>query len=146
MMYHQQAMAEKFTFSSERINVSGRLIDEINDLYYGHFDNYWFISLLEQNAFDSSRFRCIHNMLEIPSGTGIEMSILTDGIDAFEEIIIISKRYLLPALRDKLEISGFYRSKAGSREELVRRELFSYTFPYNLKRLETLIAELKQNI
>ena len=146
IMYYQQTLAETFISSPAQADISSRLIDELRELYYGQFDNYWFTSLLEQNAFDSSRLRYIQTMLEIQSVYSTEQSVFTDGIEVLEEIIITSKRYLLPALRDKLGISGFYRDRAGSKEELVMKNMFSYTFPYNLQRLEELITELKKTI
>ncbi len=145
-MYYQQTLTENFISSPAQADISSRIIDELRELYYGHFDNYRFISLLEQNAFETSRLRYIRNMLDIQSVYSTETAVFTEGIEAVEEVILTSKRYLLPALRDKLGISGFSGNKAGSKDERVMRNLFSYTFPYNLQRLEELINELKNNL
>jgi hypothetical protein len=139
-------MAENFITSPSQAEISSRVIDELRDLYFGQFDNYFFVSLLELNAFDSSRLRYIHTMLEIQSVYSAESIVFTEGIEAIEEVILTSKRYLLPELRDKLKISGFYNNNTDSREDRVMRNLFSYTFPYNLQRLEELITELKKSI
>lgn len=145
-MYYQQTMADTFMTSPAQADVSSRIIDELRDLYYGHFDNYFFVSLLEQNAFDSSRLRCIQNMLEIQSVYSAETIVFTEGIEAIDEVILTSKRYLLPELRDKLKVSGFYNRSTESRDDKVMRNLFSYTFPYNLQLLEELNTELKKSI
>ena len=142
-MYHQQTLTEFFLLTPAQADISSRLISELRDLYLGHFDNYWFVSLLERNAFDSSRLRYIHNMLEIQSVYSTEESVFADGIEAVEELILTSKRYLLPELRDKLKISGFYSDNGESKNDKVMRTMFSYTFPHNLQRLEELISELK---
>ncbi len=144
MMYNQQTFADTDT-SPLSADISSRIIDELRALYLGHFDNHWFISLLESNAFNSSRLRYIHNMLEIQSIYSTETAVFRDAIETLEDIILTAKRYMLPALRDKLKVSGFYKNRSGeTREELVMRDLFSYTFPHNLQRLEELTAGLKE--
>ena len=145
-MYYQPTVAESFITSPAEADITSRIIDELRELFYGHFDNYWFISLLEQNAFDTGRLRAIHSLLEIQSVYNTERIIFIDGMDAFQEIILTSKRYLLPALRDKLKISGFYKNNTGTRDDRVMKSMFSYTFPHNLKRLEELLDELKRVI
>ena len=143
-MITQQTRTENFVTSPIKADISSRIIDELRDLYNGHFDKYWFRSLLEQNAFDQSRLRDIQNMTEIQSVYNTEMIVFNEGIEALEEMILTSKRYILPALRDKLKISGFYRAASSSKDDLVMRDLFSYTFPFNLQRLEELVIELKK--
>ncbi|HAK46803.1 MAG TPA: hypothetical protein DCO79_12910 [Spirochaeta sp.] len=144
MMYYQQTLTDSFMTSPAQADISSRIIDELRELYYGHFDNYRFVSLLEQNAFDQSKLRCIHSMLEIQSVYNTESIVFFDGIEALEEVILTSKRYILPALRDKLKISGFYQNSSESKDDLVMRNLFSYTLPYNLQRLEELVTEFKK--
>ncbi|MDC7226453.1 MAG: hypothetical protein PQJ61_06785 [Spirochaetales bacterium] len=146
VMYYQQTLTDSFMTSPAQADISSRIIDELRDLYFGQFDNYFFVSLLEQNAFDQSRLRSIQNMLEIQSVYSTETVVFYEGIDALEEMILTSKRYLLPTLRDKLKISGFYKNSSESREDVVMRNLFSYTFPYNLQRLEELVTELKKAV
>lgn len=147
MMYNQQTFADSFTASPLRADISSRIIDELRELYFGHFDNHWFMTLLDSNAFNTSRLRYIHTMLEIQSIYSTETAVFTDAIETLEDLILTAKRYMLPALRDKLKVSGFYKNRGGeTREELVRRDLFSYTFPYNLQRLEELTADLKENL
>ena len=145
-MITQQTITDSYITSASQADISSRIIEEIRDLYFGHFDNYVFISLLEQNAFDQSRIRYIRNMIEIQSVYNTEAIVFIEGIEALEEVILTSKRYILPALRDKLKVSGFFRGSASSKEDLVRRDLFSYTFPYNLQRLEELVTELKNTL
>lgn len=146
MMYNQQTFADIYT-SPLRADISSRIIDELRELYLGHFDNHWFISLLESNAFNPSRLRYIHNMLEIQSIYSTETTVFREAIETLEDIILTAKRYMLPALRDKLKVSGFYKNRSSeTREELVMRDLFSYTFPHNLQRLEELTADLKENL
>ena len=145
-MYYQQTMADTFITSPGRADISSRIIEELRELYYSHFDNYCFISLLEQNSFDTSRLRSIQNMLEIQSVYSTEAGTFSDGISALEELIVTSKRYLLPSLKDKLKISGFYSRNTGTRDDVLLRNLFYYTFPHNLVRLEELTAELRANI
>lgn len=144
-MIYQQTVVENFITSPAQADISNRIIDELRQLYYGHFDNYWFITLLEQNAFDTSRLRAIHAMLEIQSVYNIEKVIITDGMDALQELILTSKRYLIPSLRDKLRISGFFNDY-GTREDKVMKSMFSYTFPHNLNHLEELLSELQKTI
>jgi hypothetical protein len=73
--------------------------------------------------------------------------VFTDAIETLKDLILTSKRYLLPALRDKLKVSGLYKNRSSeSKEELVMRDLFSYTFPHNLQRLEELTLNLKENL
>ncbi len=145
-MYGQTAISDNYITSPARTDLSGRLLDEMKDLYYGHFYNFWFLSLLEQNAFDSSRLRYIHNMLDVQSDYHPDSIVFSEGIEAIDELILTSKRYLLPALRDKLGISGFSRNSRNTKEDLVMRNMFCYTFPYNLQRLEELVTELKKAV
>jgi hypothetical protein len=146
-MYNQQTFTNTYSASPLQVDISSRIIDELRELYLGHFDNHWFISLLEANAFNSSRLRYIHNMLEIQSVYSTETAVFTDAIETLKDLILTSKRYLLPALRDKLKVSGLYKNRSSeSKEELVMRDLFSYTFPHNLQRLEELTLNLKENL
>jgi len=146
-MYNQHTLADTFTASPFRADISSRIIDELRELYFGQFDNYWFIGLLEDNAFNSSKLRYIHNMLEIQSLYSTEDSVFNYGIETLEELILTAKRYILPMLRDKLKVSGFYKNRvSSSKEDLVMRDLFSYTFPHNLQRLEELTSNLKENL
>ncbi|MBI9107738.1 MAG: hypothetical protein JEZ04_13405 [Spirochaetales bacterium] len=146
-MYNQQTLADTFPTSPFSADISSRIIDELRELYFGQFDNHWFITLLDSNAFNTSRLRYIQNMLVIQSIYSTEAAVFNDGIETLEEVILTARRYILPVLRDKLRISGFYKSRGNdSKEELVMRDLFSYTFPYNLKRLEELTIDLKENL
>ena len=147
MMYNQQTLVETLTAAPLKADISSRLIDELRELYLGHFDNHWFTSLLEEHSFNSSRLRYIHNMLEIQSIYSAETSVFYDAIETLEDLTLTARRYLLPALRDKLKVSGFYRGRGtGSKEELIIKDMFSYTFPHNLQRLEEITSELKESL
>ena len=147
MMYNQQILTQTIPMTPKTADDASRLIDELRELYLGHFDNYWFTALLEENAFDTSRLRAVRTMLESQSVYCTEASVFRDAIESLELIVITSKRYLLPELRDKLRVSGFYSGRSGeSREEMVMRNMFCYTFPHNLQRLEEITSELKESL
>ncbi len=145
---YQQFRTEGSAAVASQTDICAQTIDELRELFLGHFDNYWFTSLLEKNAFNPYRLRYVHDMIGIQSVYNTEKEVFQDGIEALEEIITTSKRYLLPVIRDELKISGFYRSNGGpgSSNDRLMRELFSCTFSHNLERLEELTRELKEII
>jgi hypothetical protein len=117
---------------------------EIQALFSGHFDQNWLLLVLDETPIDSSVLSDIRGLITFEHPALYDPLEVQKRIPSLEAFIAHLKRYLLPALREKLGISGLlpYRRIKDS-EQRVLRSLIAYAFPHNLERLSMLTDRLK---
>ena len=123
------------------------LKEEAADIFRFNFDTGYFLPVIDQAAFDSSRLRDIRQflygadmILQDPSQAGM-------GIEALLEFTAFCRTYISPYLRELMGISGF-NAPAGhspqARTLQAVKGMFAYTYPYNIARLEELGRSLQK--
>jgi hypothetical protein len=145
------ALSGDIGIAGSDVTISERNAEEIRlclrclkNLFETHFDQNWFILLLEDLPIDSN------TMTELRELMRHESSLVFDASEVYERLPILEKfvsglnRYLLPYLREKLGISGLiqnqrYRDKG----QILLRKFVAYTFPVNLAEFNCLAARLK---
>jgi len=120
------------------------ILDAMKDLFEAHFDNGWFLNILEKMSFSSVSLREIRTMISLKDIYETDLPKLDNGIDSLREFLSFTEKYVRPILRDELGMSGFSRNLpvfTNTTNEVVKG-LFLYTFPHNLSRLADLHAQL----
>jgi hypothetical protein len=118
------------------------IIAEVRDVFENHFDRTWFALLI-----DSRTIREIRTLVSLRSiFPGEEWEIL-QGVEDLEAFIGHVKRFLLPALRERLGISWLMPARrTRDRTQLIIKKFVAFTFPYNLERLRVLTEKLKASL
>jgi hypothetical protein len=122
------------------------LIAAIRELYLRHFDNGWFMTILERHSFNRLYLNDIKRLIELTALYPGDYYRLRDGVRALTEFIGFCRRCVLPVLRDELGLSGF--DPAGHRDDpttQVVKGFFAYTFPANLEQLSELTGRLRES-
>lgn len=142
--YHSTGINAALTYTPEGRNTLF-ILDAMNDLFEAHFDNGWFLNILEKMSFSSVSLREIRDMIRLKEIYETDLPKLDNGIDSLREFLDFVTKYVRPILREELGVSGFRKGGPGtlprSTNEVVK-EFFLYTFPHNLARLKDLHAQL----
>jgi hypothetical protein len=122
-----------------------RCLRSLKELFETHFDQNWFILLLEDLPIDPNA------MAELRELMSHESSLVFDPYEVYERLPILEKfidglyHYLLPYLREKLEISGFVQNRRyRDKGQILLRKFVAYTFPVNLGEFARAARRLKR--
>jgi hypothetical protein len=120
------------------------ILEAMGGLFEAHFDNGWFLNILEKMSFSSVSLREIRTMISLKEIYETDIIKLENGIDSLREFIGFVEKYVQPILREELGISGFRRGNGTALKSTndVVKEFFLYTFPHNLARLNDLYGQL----
>ena len=123
------------------------IIAEVRDVFENHFDRTWFALLIDGMPIDSRTIREIRTLVSLRSiFPGEEWEIL-QGVEDLEGFIGHAKRFLIPALRERLGISWLMPGRlTRDRTQLIIKKFVAFTFPYNLERLRVLTEKLKSSL
>lgn len=120
-----------------------RQLGELRDHFDTYFDTGWFAVLLEGLPLPFTIIKEIRATLSRHTLYPEDEAALRYGVTLLQQFTAGLRRYLLPALRERLGISRLLANPPRlSAEEYVYRQLVAQTFPSNLERLEELTARL----
>ncbi len=120
------------------------LLEELEAAFNTSFNQAWFKILAEGSPVDSPRFREVEAFFDSMSSCDTDEPEVMEIVKAVEEIVSLVRRHLLPRLRDRLRISGFYAHDTTlSKEHKVKYKLIAYAFPHNLERIESITERIK---
>ena len=133
------------------VTVSERNAEEIRrrlrclkNLFETHFDQNWFILLLEDLPIDSNTMTELRELMRQESSLVFDPSEVCERLPILEKFIIGLNRYLLPYLREKLGISGFIQNRRyRDKGQILLRKFVAYTFPVNLAEFAFFATRLK---
>jgi hypothetical protein len=113
-------------------------------LFESHFDQNWFILLLDELPIDSNTMTELREIMRHESTLVFEPSEVYDRLPILEGFVTTLARYLLPCLREKLGISGFIQNrKYRDKGQILLRKFIAYTFPFNLAEFKLLVERLR---
>lgn len=120
-------------------------IRRIRTVFEQHFDRAWFAVLMDDVPMGIRTLREIRSLVLFDTiYPGDELDIRS-GLAELEEFLMTVRKYLLPLLREKLGISRLRPSAlVRDRNQYLLRRLLAFTFPYNVERLASLTAELRE--
>ena len=123
--------------------VTLRALGELREHFDAYFDTGWFSILIEGSPIQFTAIREIRAALSRDRLYPEDIASLRYGVSLLRQFAARLRRYLLPALRERLGISGLVAHRPVlSAEEYVYRQLVAATFPANVKRLEELTEKL----
>lgn len=120
------------------------LLEELEKAFETSFKQAWFRILAENSPIDSPRFREVEAFFASRSFYESDPHKIMEIIIALEEIVSLVRQYLLPSLRDRLRISGFYaRNNTLGKEHKIKYGFIAYAFPHNINRIESLTGKIR---
>ncbi len=121
-----------------------RRLRRLKNLFETHFDQNWFILLLEDLPIDSNTMTELRELMRQESSFVLDPSEIYERLPILEKFVTGLNRYLLPHLREKLGISGFLQNRRyRDKGQILLREFVAYTFPVNLAEFTFFAARLK---
>jgi hypothetical protein len=124
-----------------------RIIAELRVVFEDHFDQTWFSLVIDDMPID---FHTVRDIRELVSLTAIypgEEWVIQRGVQELEIFHATLKRFLLPAIKERLGISWLFpQRRVRDTQEYIIRKFVAFTFPYNLERLRRLTARLKASL
>jgi len=135
-------LADQKDAATEAVRVA---IKAIRDIFDTHIDTKWLHLALEKLPVDPGALGQIRDFLTDEAAVERDPRKLTIGLEVLEAFLFDLKCHLLPALREKLGISGLKpKYKSREREKFMMQEMVAYTFPHNLKQLGETAASLRK--
>jgi hypothetical protein len=120
------------------------LLDELEQAFETSFNQAWFRILAEDSPIDSPRFREVEAFFISKSSYESDPRKIMEIVIAIEEIVSLVRQFLLPHLRDRLRVSGFYaRDNTLSKEHKIKYGFIAYAFPHNINRIESLTGKIR---
>jgi hypothetical protein len=105
----------------------------LKSLFELHFDQNWFLLLLEELPIDSNTMTELRELMRHESSLVFDYTEVYERLPVLEKFITALNRYLLPYLREKLGISGFVQNRRyRDKGQILLRKFVAYTFPFNL--------------
>ena len=96
---------------------------------------------------DFRTIRVIRGLVALESVHRGDEWFIYQAVDELGRFTVLVRRFLLPVLKERLGVSGLLPHKiVKDRTQYILRRFVAYTFPFNLKRLETLTAELRDQL
>ena len=120
------------------------ILTEIKEIYNQFFNKSYLSGIIEELPADKSKMHSLYHILNTSFFSRNDTRILLDAVIYLEYFIMIINHYLLPELKDRLGISGFFRRIPTGSDEFVIKSFIYYAFPSNLNKLILLTEELKQ--
>lgn len=122
-------------------------IKEIREVFEDHFDRTWFSILIDDLPIDSKTIREIRGLVSLNRIYPEDIPLIYSGVKELESFTVHVRRYLVPFIKDRLLVSGFYpKDLLKDKNQYILRRLVAYTFPFNLDRLSFLTSGLKATI
>jgi len=149
MFYTDKMMntIEKLKMSSFRERIIEEQIGEIREVFEDHFDRTWFSILIDDLPIDAKTIREIRELVSLTRVYPEDIALIYNGVEELESFIVHVRRYLVPFIKDRLMVSGFFpRDMLKDKTQYILRRLVAYTFPFNLDRLSLLTARLKATL
>ncbi len=135
---------KRFSFREKEIAAR---IKEIREVFEDHFDRTWFSILIDDLPIDSKTIREIRGLVSLNRIYPEDIPLVYSGVKELESFTVHVRRYLVPFIKDRLLVSGFYpKGLLKDKNQYILRRLVAYTFPFNLDRLSFLTSELKATI
>jgi hypothetical protein len=123
------------------------LIRRIKQVFEEHFDRTWFAIIIDGLPIDFRTLRMIRELVALQSIHLGDEWFIYQAVDELGRFTVLVRRFLLPVLKERLGVSGLLPHKiVKDRTQYILRRFVAYTFPFNLKRLETLTAELRDQL
>jgi hypothetical protein len=123
------------------------VIREIKQVFESHFDRTWFSIIIDGLPIDFRTLRMIRELTALQSIHLGDEWFIYQSLMELNRFILLVRKFLLPVLRERLGVSGLFPHRmVRDRTQYILRRFVAYTFPFNLERLETLGAELKQQL
>lgn len=123
------------------------MITEVKEVFENHFDRTWFSLLLDDMPIESRTLREIRHLVSLRTMYPGDEWEIWQRVRDLEEFISHVKRFLLPALKEKLGISTLQPGlRVRDDTQLIIRKFIAFTFPYNLERLSVLTTKLKAGL
>jgi len=108
-----------------------------------HFDRGWLAMIIDDLPIDFTTLRQIRQLLTVTEIYPEDLVSIRYGAEQLEHFAADLRRYLLPVLKERLGVSELLPNRPRFDEvQRVHRQLLCHSFPYNLTRLEELIADL----
>jgi len=138
---------EKLKTSSFRERMIEEQISEIREVFEDHFDRTWFSILIDDLPIDAKTVREIRELLSLSRVFPEDVPLIYSGVEELESFIVHVRRYLVPFIKDRLMVSGFFpKNMLKDRTQYILRRLVAYTFPFNLNSLSLLTSTLKATL
>jgi hypothetical protein len=120
------------------------LLDELENAFNISFNHTWFRVIADDAEIDGSLLREVEEFFILKTPFASDEIRILEILLVIDEIIGNVRRYLLPTLRDKLRISGFFADDDIIDKDLrVKYRLIAYAFPRNLERLEEIAFRVR---
>ena len=121
-----------------------QLLEELEEAFNISFNHTWFRVLAEESPVDKGLLREVEDFFVLKSPFSCDELQISEIVLAIEQIVSIVKRYLLPCLRDRLRISGFFADDTSiDRNTRIKYKFIAYAFPHNIRRLEEISLQLR---
>ena len=135
---------EKLRISSFRERMIEEQISEIREVFEDHFDRTWFSILIDDLPIDVKTVREIRELVSLRRIYPEDIPLIYSGVEELESFTVHVRRYLVPFIKDRLMVSGFFpKDMLRDKTQYILRRLVAYTFPFNLNRLSLLTSRLK---
>jgi hypothetical protein len=120
-------------------------IRAIREIFGRYFDQNWFVSLLDEVPLDQRTLRDVRALSRFTSlFPGDEMEI-AHGIGELERLQVALRHYLLPHIKEKLQVSGLSSARTiRDQNQYILRRCVAMTFAHNLGELELLTTRLRR--
>lgn len=122
-------------------------IQELRHVFESNFDQSWFLVIIESLPLTIKNIREIRELLYSDIINTVNLQNIKEKIKNLETFILVIREYLLPVIKEKLQISYLApKNIVYDRDKFVLRQFIAYTLPHNLNKLNTLTKQLKSNL
>ncbi len=123
------------------------LIEAIREVFDKHFDRTWFSIIIDGLPISFRTVREIRELVSLQSVHPGDERAIYQGVLELEEFIHHVRRFLLPVLKERLQVSWLSPDKVvRDKVQYILRRLVVYSFPHNLARLDALTEELRREL
>jgi hypothetical protein len=120
------------------------LLDELEESFNTSFNQAWFHALAENSHIDEGLIRQVEDFFIMKDSFESDSGKILEIVVIIEDIVSLVRRFMLPRLRDKLRVSGFYRGNDSLAPDLrIKYRFIAYAFPHNIRRLAEIAERIK---
>lgn len=120
------------------------VFQKMKDIFSRSLDSYWFALLAENSPLALCNLRELREFINNPDEQLYGSREILGKLDSLQEVILNTQRYLMPVLKERLQISPLAPDDmVDDRDERLMRRCVAYTLPYNLIELSRLVTVIR---
>ena len=120
---------------------------QIQELYRNHFEQNQYTMYIDRFPLDSSDYQDIRHTLNLINPKYKDIPMINWGISLLETYIRCFKEIVLPGISQSSRTLNFNRRPYSLDNDVqLRMKMVAYVLPRNIKRMNELIEELKENL